>query len=101
MANLRIYKHELEVTDAQTVRIPKGSVLLSVQDQGDALCLWFLCDITQEDAARYVYIVGTGNPANGVEHSTYVGTVQMMDGRLVWHVFAGEEFFVGEAFTLP
>jgi hypothetical protein len=92
MPNLRIYKYELQVADAQTVRLPAGSIMLSVQDQGGALCLWALCDITREDALRYVYIVGTGNPANGVEHATYVGTAQQMDGRLVWHVFAGEEF---------
>jgi hypothetical protein len=91
MADLRIYKYELEITDAQRVRLPKGSTILSVQDQGGTLCLWALCDITQEDSTRYVYIVGTGNSAGVSEHSTYVGTVQMMGGRLVWHVFAGRE----------
>lgn len=95
MPIMRIYKHTLEVTDSQVVRMSKGARLLHVAEQRGELCLWTLVDITAEDVSRYIYIVGTGNPANVALTTDYVGTAQMMNGALVWHVFAGEEFTVG------
>lgn len=102
--NLRIYKYPLVVTDVQTVLLPIGARVLSVQDQGSwdgALALWAVVDAHQQSVERKVYIVGTGNPLPEpvkrayedeftratADQPYYIGTVQQADGRLVWHVF--------------
>lgn len=58
----RVYKYELEIEDAQRLRLPSGARPLSVQTQNEVLCLWALVDITAPDVDRWVYVVGTGNP---------------------------------------
>jgi hypothetical protein len=92
MIDPRVYKYDLEVTDAQLMRLPAGSRILSVQEQRGVLRLWALADVKRVDVERWVYIVGTGNPAPAsVFEQEYIGTVQTNGGVLVWHVFVGPE----------
>ena len=63
-----IWKYPIEVTDTQTIEMPIGAQMLVVQ-------------------AQYtVYTFGTGHPAN-VEGHIYLGTYQLYEGGLVFHVF--------------
>jgi hypothetical protein len=82
----RIYKWPLQVTDRQTVPLPRGAVILTVQAQRDELVLWAAVDSTAPTDAAIVNIVGTGNPMPSVV-GDYVATVQQHGGALVWHVF--------------
>lgn len=88
---LTIYKYPLQIADVQTVMVPEDAEPLSVQLQGDVLCLWMLVDPEAAALPRTIHIRGTGHPIEGVgEHGLigdYVGTVQMAGGLLVWHVF--------------
>lgn len=94
MTDMRVYRVNLDVTDAQIVHLPSESRILSVQENRGELSLWALVDIHQPDVKRWVYVVGTGNPIDfDPRTSPYFGTVQMDGGRRgVWHVFVGREF---------
>jgi len=83
-ASTTIWKIPLEVTDEQTVMIPTGAVPLTVQIQGDTLCLWVHVDPTLPKVERTIWVYGTGNPIPERPYQTYLGTVQ--DGYFVWHV---------------
>ncbi len=86
-----IWKHELEKTDRQTIRIPRGAKLLSAREQnGDAVCVWFECDPNVEVEGRDILIFGTGNPIPKFQmcpDPRYLGTAVLMGGRLVLHVY--------------
>lgn len=81
-----IWKFPLELVDTQTVRMPFGAKILSVQAQYNVPTLWALVEESNMPEAVEVYIVGTGNPCH-VSADRFVGTVQTHHGSLVWHVF--------------
>lgn len=89
------WKFPLEITDEQTVDMPKGAKMLTAQVQpggGDwntfTLCVWAEVDTMEgRDEERTIYICGTGHSIP--EKATrYIGTAQT--GPLVWHVYEGE-----------
>lgn len=82
-----IWKFPLNLLNVQQVSMPTGARVLSVQLQGDTICLWAEVDPKAEQQPRDFYIVGTGHEYNprGLE---YRGTVQT--GVYVWHVFEGQ-----------
>lgn len=84
-----IYKYELAIVDRLSVDMPEGAVVLSVQTQHEALCVWAIVDPDRSTARYHFRIVGTGYPADDLarENLSYVGTAQMAGGNLVWHVF--------------
>lgn len=80
-----IYKYKLnqEHTD---IDMPIGAIILAAQSQRNDICLWALVDETAHKEKRFFVIYGTGhllvdNPGR------YIGTVQVHEGMLVWHVF--------------
>lgn len=83
-----IWKYELQLTDRQTVVMPIGSEILSVDNQRGSLCLWAMADPEQPEQNRNIEIIGTGNPMLDGRRE-FIGTVVM--NPFVWHVF---EFFV-------
>ena len=82
-----IWKFPLETQDRQFVPMPAGATLLSVQCQHDAPQLWALVDQNPNAflVERRINIYGTGHPVT--EGGIFVGTYQLMDGALVFHVF--------------
>lgn len=96
MSSKEIWKYELVPTDAQVIAMPTGAKVLSVQAQGDAACVWALVDTDAVSFTnRYFYIVGTGNPADHIDAKGFIGTVQVYNGTLVFHVF--EELMTPDA----
>lgn len=83
---MRIWKWTLAPTDLQSISVPKGAKLLSVQMQGGLPQLWALCDETAEKEPRHVAIYGTGNPMPD-EPGKYIDTFQAHGGALVFHAF--------------
>lgn len=86
-----IWKYPLEVVDLQTVKMPAGAQILTAQMQGSAstgvtLCLWALVQPDAPLTGCVIEILGTGHPAPDVPRR-HIGTVLMMQGALVWHVF--------------
>lgn len=83
---MRIWKWPLAITDRQTIEVPAGAKLLTVQMQGDHPQIWALCEETNFLTTREIAIYGTGNPMPD-EPGQYVATFQSHGGALVWHVF--------------
>ena len=84
-----IWKFELETKDNILVQIPKGAKILTVETQHEQPCMWALVDPNKETETRHFEIFGTGHPINygmGVDRS-YIGTYQLDNGGLVFHVF--------------
>lgn len=84
-----IYKYPLEVTDKQSLTLPDGAKILSVQMQGESLCLWAMVSPTiQAIETRTFWIYGTGHDVTlAPEHLNFLATVQMRGGTLIFHVF--------------
>jgi len=81
-----IWKYGLEITDAQSVRMPFGAVVLGVGAQGDALVMWARHDADEKRREHRAFLVlGTGNGFPVEVLGCHVGSVQM--GPFVWHVF--------------
>lgn len=84
MVKRTIWKWSLDRVDVQTVNIPRGAMILSVQMQQGAPQIWALCDPTEPKVPRAFRIIGTGHEIPGYP-GAYVATV--IDGQFVWHVF--------------
>jgi hypothetical protein len=86
---MTIYKYPLKITGTQQIELPINAVLLTVQMQGETLCLWAKVEERNTVDDRTIEIFGTGHPIDNYARS-YIGTVQEecgADGVLVWHVF--------------
>ena len=70
----------LDVTDCPEVAMPAGAP--------DLLDMWALVDPVAPLVPRPFRVVGTGNPVP-TDCGRFVGTVPVLDGRLIFHVFEG------------
>lgn len=82
-----IYKYPLKVSDEQTILLPKGAQMLTVQIQNGQPCLWVLIDPSNLPESRKVFIRGTAQDVTGL--GRYISTFQIYGGDLVFHVFEG------------
>lgn len=67
--------------------IPVDAKLLSVQVQQESIMLWALVDPAKQTIRRTFAIFGTDHPIPDSISVDHVGTVQMVGGRLIWHIF--------------
>jgi hypothetical protein len=83
-----IWKEILEVDDKQTVELPIRSKVLCVREQHGHPCIWFKTPRTDSPPTelRTFSTYGTGHEHNNIT-GEYIGTYQMMNGKLVYHVF--------------
>jgi hypothetical protein len=85
-----IWKYPLWPDDARDVvplDMPANSQILAIQFQeGAGPCLWALVDPQQPTEQRQFRVVGTGHSIDE-DTGQYLGTFQMMNGALVFHVF--------------
>lgn len=79
-----IWKFPLKLTDAQVVEIPLPAEVLTVQSQGDGVCLWAEVDPKSEKVRISIVILGTGHPMPDVP-LRYISTIQL--GSLVFHAY--------------
>lgn len=82
-----IWKRELEIADQQFIDMPDESEILCVQIQQEIPCIWFRCDPDNELVRVTINTYGTGHTVESAKDD-YVGTYQLHDGNLVFHVFA-------------
>jgi hypothetical protein len=82
-----IWKFELDFNS--TFEMPKGAEILTVQLQKDIPCLWALVDTEKELEKRHFETYGTGHPLSYERGNSkvYIGTYQIANGALVFHVF--------------
>lgn len=83
-----IHKFELFLIDRNTIKIPVGAQILTVQTQKDALQIWAIINTEAKKEDRVFEVSGTGIellPLNGSQRRVYLGTAQSK--AMVWHVF--------------
>ena len=88
-----VWKFTLPVQDEQWVEMPADAELLYVASQYEGqiatLQLWAKVDPERPTVNRLILIRGTGHPIG--PDCSYIGSVIVSDGDLVWHVFDGDE----------
>ena len=86
-----IYKYKLKATDMQVLDLPEGAEVLSVREQrGDMMVYAFVDDDNFENTEPFTFIVrGTGHDAGNFKRQnyTFLGTVKLEKGALMFHVF--------------
>ena len=82
-----IWKYKLETIAYQEIEMPVEAKILTVQIQNETPYIWVLCDPNIRKQPRLIRIIGTGHEREYIE-GTYIGTYQLNDGALVFHVFA-------------
>jgi hypothetical protein len=90
---MTIWRFPLAITDQQELLIPLGAKILTVQARQGIPCLWAVVDPSAPRVLRFIKTVGTGHdlPLGDCAWSYYIGTYQIDDGRLVFHVFEGAQ----------
>lgn len=91
---MKIFKYPLEITDSQTIRMPKDAMILTIQLQDDNPCIWAripdpkVGEINHSEFRTFI-TVGTGNEYDGSNTDFYIGTYQkkFLGGLFVGHVF--------------
>jgi hypothetical protein len=89
----RIFKYQLKVTDSQRIMLPYGSKVLSVENQKETIVMYAIVDEEQEHMANIgVRIAGTGHKIEQhiIMDYRFLGTVKMLNGDLMFHVFVEE-----------
>jgi hypothetical protein len=86
---MTIWKYTLEPADSQRISMPVDSEVLCCQEQYGCICMWAAIDDSHDGEVedRTFHIIGTGHSIPDVKHLKYRGTVQMVEGTLVWHIF--------------
>lgn len=83
-----IFKWTLQLEDEQVLSVPVGTKLLSVQMQHGSPQVWGICFSPASSMKKItVFIHGTGHPITREVLGRFLGTFQMKDGTLVFHVF--------------
>lgn len=83
-----IYKYELDIASSQPITLPIDRNFLSVQCQDENhLVFWWDINPDSEKEKIEIVIRGTGEPFQHSLNETYLGTVQMPETGMVWHVF--------------
>jgi hypothetical protein len=81
-----IWKFPLKAQICQKVAMPEGAEVLTIQVQGRTPCLWAIVDDKAPKVDRHFLTYGTGHRMD-IAHDKYIGTFQLLDGGLVFHVF--------------
>ena len=88
-----IYKYEVKLDDWFEVEVPRRSKVLSVGMQKGTPQMWVLVDLEppplpfSPTVMRRFRLVGTGNPVVGLFDDKFIGTFQLYEGALVFHLF--------------
>lgn len=83
-----IWKFPIKTADMIGIDLPSDAEILDIQVQNDIPCIWFLVDPdfkTREQRTFFIY--GTGHIIDFPESKKYIGTYQLLNGDLVFHVF--------------
>lgn len=82
-----IWKENIPIKDVIQVMLPKEAEVLTVQvDRTGKPAIWFVCDPKAEKEKRQFKFYGTGRLHNNIV-GTYVGTIQIINGAGVFHLF--------------
>jgi hypothetical protein len=84
---LIIYKYVVPIADNFIIQMPLGAEILTFQSQYDVPTLWAAVWKNSSIEDRKFSIIGTGHEIDMDMVKKFIGTIQMMKGNLVWHLF--------------
>lgn len=86
-----IHKYPLQVTDLQTIQLPRGAKILKVDVQRGIVYLWALVNLNpvMPKENHTIRIVGTGHDIDDrdVPQMNHIGTFQLYNGDFIGHAF--------------
>ncbi len=82
-----IWKYPIPIEDSFEIEMPQGARVLSVDTQDGKPYIWVLVNTSSPKGLRPFRLLGTGHPSDDVGTSRFVGTFQMRNGDLVYHLF--------------
>lgn len=90
---LTIFKYPVLLKNNFTLELPKDAKILTVQTQRGTPQLWAMVDSETEKEKRYFRLAGTGYTLGDdyLKIINYIGTFQMGNGVLVFHLFEIKE----------
>lgn len=80
-----VYNYLLE--PRKVISMPKYAKILTVQVKDNKPYIWVLVDTELECVDYNFTIVSTGHNAEDCVGKSYIGTYQLYEGNLVFHVF--------------
>ncbi|KGE14596.1 DUF7352 domain-containing protein [Sphingobacterium deserti] len=82
----RVYKYTLKALESQTLEMPAGALIRSIQIQDDRISLWAEIDpMINHVESVTILMFGTGWDIPD-KHLEYIDTVQFLNG-LVFHFY--------------
>ena len=84
--NRQIWKYTMALGSTE-LELPMGAEIVHVASQHDTPCIWVLVDINAEKEIRTFEWYGTGQSIFTPDNRNYVGTIQLAEGTLVYHLF--------------
>lgn len=85
-----IYKFQIPIEYFFEIEMPQYSKIVGFQLQNENPIIWTVCDADLILVKRKFMLIGTGIeiPEDiNVDFIDYIGTIQMNDAKLVWHLF--------------
>lgn len=83
-----IHKVNLLEVDDQFITIPANSDIISVQTQGNNICIWYITSSLLSNVHRRIIMYGTGHQIDrDMNNMQFLGTVQLYGCSIVFHVF--------------
>jgi hypothetical protein len=81
-----IWKFLVEPFDEIKIEMPKGAEILTVQNQKENIQLWAIVNPNVEKEIRKFHVYSIGQEMNNI-NEIYIGTFQIDNGDLVFHLF--------------
>jgi len=86
-----IFKYDLRINDRTFLVLPRGSIPLHVDEQNGVIRLWVEQDKDPDPEegirARAFHVRPTGEPFECGLVDTYIGTVKVIQGAEIGHVY--------------
>ena len=87
-----IWKYKLDIANYQTIPILEPAKILSVSSQGNQIVLY--AEVNTDNMEKMyslkiidIWIHGTGHEVKAPKNSRFIGTVKLMGGTLMFHVY--------------
>jgi len=89
-----IHRYEVEIADSTYPLMPQGAEILNIgvkmmyqRDGHPRADIWAKVDTEAPLVPRHIRIYGTGHPLEEGVEETYIGTIQVAMGALIFHAF--------------
>ena len=86
----KIFKYEVLIQDYFSILLPKEYQILTVETQHEIPYIWVIVNTESEEKSVNFRLCGTGHPLGitlGINIYSYIGTFQLRDGNLIFHLF--------------